>query len=136
MPRLAYSLCADLALALHAGYFLFVVLGMALIVEGGFLRWRWVRDLRFRAAHAAAVMIVVGLQHAGRPCPLTLAEDRLRARAGEAVYQAGFIPDWDRQLFGLSWDAPSVARSCDALLVLALVALAALPPDLPRRKSA
>jgi hypothetical protein len=50
-----YRGLADAVLVLHAGVVLFVVAGLALTLVGGALRWRWVRNFWFRAAHLAAI---------------------------------------------------------------------------------
>ncbi|MGH8752164.1 MAG: DUF2784 domain-containing protein [Burkholderiales bacterium] len=93
---------ADLVLALHFCFVLFVVGGLALIWIGAALRWRWVRNFWFRAVHLAAILFVAGESLAGMLCPLTVWEDTLRASqtgssfmqrwAGRLIYYD--FPEW------------------------------------------
>lgn len=74
-------LAADLTLILHAAF-------VAAVVLGGFawLRWRWAPWLHLPMAAWGA-----WIEIAGRLCPLTLLENRLREAAGVAGYAGGFI---------------------------------------------
>ncbi len=78
---MVYRLAADAMMTAHFMYIVFVVVG-------GFvaLRLRWMPWL-----HVPAVAWAVYVQFAGRFCPLTVWEQRLRGLAGEAGYQGGFI---------------------------------------------
>lgn len=89
-----YSLAADAVLVLHGLFVAFVVFGQALIVVGLWRGWRWVRELRFRVAHLAAIGVVVAQAWAGVLCPLTVLENALRRRAGEAAYTDSFVGYW------------------------------------------
>ncbi|MEQ9004986.1 MAG: DUF2784 domain-containing protein [Pseudomonadales bacterium] len=74
-------LAADLTLIVHAAFVAAVVLGGV-----AWLRWRWAPWLHLpMAAWGAWVEI------AGRLCPLTVIENRLREAAGSAGYGGGFI---------------------------------------------
>lgn len=95
---------ADLVLVVHAGFVGFVVIGQALILVGLVLRWGWVRNFRFRLAHLVCIVFVTVQTWAGLPCPLTVLENDLRARAGEAGYERGFIAHWLHEL--IFYDAP------------------------------
>ncbi|HSN38862.1 MAG TPA: DUF2784 domain-containing protein [Burkholderiales bacterium] len=86
-----HTLLADLILLVHFAFVLFVVGGLALIWAGAGLGWRWVRNLRFRVAHLAAILFVAGEALAGIWCPLTVWEDRLR---GGARVETSFIARW------------------------------------------
>ncbi len=98
--NLLYRLFADAVLLVHAAVVAFVVGGLVLIIAGSIRNWRWVNDLRFRVAHLAAIGIVVAQAWLGMICPLTSIEMWLRAKAGEATYEGGFIAHWlDRLLF-------------------------------------
>ncbi|MEZ6191267.1 MAG: DUF2784 domain-containing protein [Phycisphaerales bacterium] len=88
-----YSLLADLVLLIHAGFIAFVVFGLLLILLGGVLRWGWVRNRWFRAAHLAAIGVVVMQAWFGIVCPLTVLENVLRRKADQPVYEVGFIAD-------------------------------------------
>jgi Protein of Unknown function (DUF2784) len=76
---------ADLVVIIHFCYVAFTVGGELVILLGGALRWAWVRNLAFRVAHLAAVVLVAGEALAGASCPLTVWEYRLRILAGQRV---------------------------------------------------
>ena len=100
-----YGLLADAVLLLHLGIVLFVVGGLALIVAGNRLGWTWVNRWWFRAAHLAAITIVVFESWFGFTCPLTTLEAWLRQQAGLASHGAGFIEHWVQRL--LFHEAPA-----------------------------
>lgn len=75
------SLLADLALALHAAFIVFVLLGGLLV-----LRWR-----RLVWLHLPCVAWGILIELAGWICPLTPLENTLRAAAGSDGYETGFI---------------------------------------------
>jgi hypothetical protein len=106
---------------LHAGIVLFVVLGQALIMLGGWRDWAWIRSPVFRFAHLATIGVVVLQAWLGRLCPLTLWEQDLRRLAGQASHDESFIGYWINQW--LYWDLPpwvfAVAYTVFAGLVLA-----------------
>ncbi len=86
---------ADAILMLHVLFVAFVAVGLALIFAGGLaLGWAWVRNPWFRTAHLAAICVVVVQSWTGAACPLTVAENNLRSRAGSAVYPGSFISRW------------------------------------------
>ncbi len=89
-----YQTLADAVLVLHAGFVLFVVGGLALILLGNALGWRWVNGRRFRLLHLAAIAGVVSQSLAGITCPLTSLESWLREQSGATAYEAGFIQHW------------------------------------------
>ena len=72
---------ADVIVALHFAFVLFVVLGASLVL-------RWPRVAWF---HVPAVIWGVLVEFAGWICPLTPLENRLRRSAGETGYQGDFI---------------------------------------------
>jgi polyferredoxin len=76
-----------------------------LIVAGNRLDWRWVNRRWFRAAHLAAIAVVVAQAWLGITCPLTTLESWLRALAGSAPYNAGFIEHWVQRI--LFYEAPA-----------------------------
>jgi len=91
MPRL-YALLADVILVAHFAFVLWVVLGLLLILLGGALRWRWVRNRWVRVAHLASIGFVVGQAWLGQMCPLTIWESDLRVAAGQEPYAPeGFV---------------------------------------------
>jgi hypothetical protein len=80
MTRLPQVL-ADLVVAIHLAFVLFVVLGGLLV-----LRWP-----QLAYAHVPAAVWGAWIEFTGRICPLTPLENSLRARAGQAGYSGGFI---------------------------------------------
>jgi hypothetical protein len=64
------------------------LLFISFIVGGVFLSWRWPLIIW---AHIPAVIYGLLVEFAGLTCPLTLLENGLRQRAGEAGYGGGFI---------------------------------------------
>ncbi len=76
-----FRLLADLVVAVHGLFVLFVV-------GGGFLAWRWRRLVWL---HVPAAAWGVAIEFAGGICPLTPLENRLRLRAGLDGYPGGFL---------------------------------------------
>lgn len=91
---LIYRIAADLVLAVHAAFVAFVVFGQLLILIGLLVRWRWVRGFWLRITHLLAIGVVIAQAWAGRLCPLTILENRLRIRGGEADYPGSFVAYW------------------------------------------
>ncbi len=116
-----YQTLADAVLLLHTAVVVFVVGGLVLVVMGNLRGWQWVNRLWFRLLHLAAIGTVVAQAWLGMVCPLTTLESWLRAQAGGAGYQAGFIEHWLQRL--LFYEAPgwvfTLAYSLFGLLVLA-----------------
>jgi hypothetical protein len=96
------SWLADLILAVHFAFVLFVVGGLALIWIGAGARWRWVRNPWFRGLHFAAICIVTAEAVLGIMCPLTVWEDALRGARSETSFMARWVhsvlfydfPEW------------------------------------------
>ena len=74
---------ADAVLVVHFAVVAFVVGGLVLVWIGAALGWRWVRDLRFRVAHLAAIGFVAFEALIGMACPLTVWEYALRKESSE-----------------------------------------------------
>lgn len=72
---------ADLVVAAHFAFIVFVVVG-------GFLTWRWPRLAWIHVPVAAWGALI---EFAGWICPLTPLENALRRAAGDAGYTGGFI---------------------------------------------
>jgi Protein of Unknown function (DUF2784) len=102
-PAIA-TLLADAILALHVATVGFVVVGQALFMLGGAQGWRWVRWFALRVAHAVLMVFIAVQAWLGQLCPLTVWEQALRRRAGEAVYTESFIEHWLSRL--IYFDAP------------------------------
>jgi Protein of Unknown function (DUF2784) len=76
-----YRVLADLVVGAHALFVVFVMAGGLLA-----LRWRWVAAVHLPTAVWGAL-----IEFKGWVCPLTPLEKSLRAAAGQAGYQGGFI---------------------------------------------
>ena len=81
------ELFADLVLAAHFGFVLFVIAGLAAVIAGNRFGWRFVNGWGFRLAHLAAIGVVVAQAWLGSTCPLTTLESWLRVQAGGAAYE-------------------------------------------------
>lgn len=103
------SLLADLLLAFHAAFVVFVVLG-------GLLTVRWPRAAWVHVPCALWGSLVV---IAGWICPLTPWESALRRAAGEAGYSGGFLDHWVR----LALYPPGLTRGVQVGLGVAALAL-------------
>ncbi len=100
-----YAVAADLVLAMHVGFVVFVVVGLLLILVGKVFRWHWVRNPYFRVAHIVAIGVVVLQSWLGVICPLTTLEMSLRRLAGDATYSGAFIAHWLESI--LYYQAPA-----------------------------
>ena len=111
---------------LHAILLGYCVAGVVLALQGSLLGWKWVRRAGWRRVHAAVLLAVCALNVWGVCCPLTAAQDALRACAGRPPLPGGFVVS----LFGAAGATPAgVLRAELALLFAALVGLATLKPE-------
>ena len=85
---MGYRLLATTILVAHFGF-------LAYLLAGGFLAWRWPRALWPHVAAVAWGFLVVAAQ---LTCPLTVAENWARQRAGDSTTTSGFI---DRYIEGV-----------------------------------
>ena len=76
-----YRIAADLVVALHLAFVVFVPFGALLA-----LKWHWIPWVHLPAA-AWGLLIEL----TGRGCPLTDLENALRASAGESGYAVGSL---------------------------------------------
>jgi hypothetical protein len=81
LPQEVYAGLADLVLAVHLAFIVFVAIG-------AFVVWRWPR---IRWAHLVAVAYAAAIVTVGFDCPLTGLEKHLRRLAGGPVYDGGFV---------------------------------------------
>jgi hypothetical protein len=121
MPE-TYLFLADALLVLHFLFVLFVIIGLGLIVLGGWRGWPWVHNRWVRWLHLAAIAVVVAQAWLGQACPLTTLEMWLRSEAGEVAYQGSFIQYWVSRL--LYYRAPAWVFTLAYTAFGALVALA------------
>lgn len=115
---------ADIILIIHFVFVTFVVGSLPLIWIGAWMGWSFVRNLRFRLAHLAAILFVVGESLIGMACPLTLWEDSLR----RAETGGSFIQRWLHRI--LFYDVPEWVLTMVYVLFALLVAVTfrLLPP--------
>ncbi|MEQ1776618.1 MAG: DUF2784 domain-containing protein, partial [Burkholderiales bacterium] len=88
----------------------------------------WIRSLKFRLAHLAAIVFVTCEALLGMACPLTEWEDALRLTAGGSTIDKSFIARWVHQLMFFSapeWVFTAIYAAC-ALVVAATLWL--VPP--------
>lgn len=119
---LPYQLLADAVLSLHVVLVVFVVGGLVLIVVGNLCGWQWVKGIRFRLLHLAAIATVTAEAWLGLTCPLTAIEAWLRAKAGATPAETGLIEYWLQRL--LYYQAPSWVFTLGYSLFALLVVLA------------
>ena len=132
---MTYRILADVALVIHLGIVLFVILGLLVTLAGAAWRWRWVRGFWFRLSHLAAIGVVVGQAWCGVICPLTMLENHLLQAGGREPYPRSFIAYWVGRLmyYDAPWWVVTAAYTAFGLTVLATFIF--LPPRLPWRKS-
>lgn len=94
----AWIWLADLTLAVHAAYVLFVIGGQLLILVGWICGWRWTRCLLFRLIHLIAIGFVMLEAWLGVTCPLTVLENILRMKSGSTMYERSFLSHWLERL--------------------------------------
>lgn len=98
---------ADLTLAFHLGFILFVVLGAILVIRWPKLVW----------LHVPAAVWGAYVEIAGKICPLTTLENAFRRAAGEAGYDESFI---EHYLLPIIYPA-GLTRSTQLVLAAAVI---------------
>jgi hypothetical protein len=87
-----YTLFADLIVAFHASYVMFVVFGQVFILLGWIFKWAFIRNPYFRVIHFLSILVVAAQAILKMPCPLTIWEYQLRELAGQnAQWEISFI---------------------------------------------
>jgi hypothetical protein len=129
------SITADLILTIHFGYVIIVVAGLFVIILGGFLRWRFVRNFWLRTIHLIMILIVVFEAIFEISCPLTVWEYDLRIAAGQQnASNVSFVARLIHQL--ILYDFPPIVFTIGYCL-FGLAVLASwwlIPPRLPWKK--
>ena len=130
-----FLLAADGLLIIHASFIAFVVFGLILIIAGLVRGWRWVRNPWFRFIHLGAIGIVVIQAWLNVICPLTIWENNLREKAGEAIYAGSFIQHWLHDLIFYQAEAWVFTLSYTAFAALVVLVWYLAPPSsFPRRR--
>jgi hypothetical protein len=112
---MAYAALANLTVAAHFSFVLFVIFG-GLLVQ----RWHAVAWL-----HVPAVLYAILIQTIGFSCFLTGVEKSLRELAGQQPYAGEFLPHYVWSNVGLAGSEPIITVG-----LLALTALFSLRPYL------
>ena len=86
-----YHILADLVVALHLAYVLYVVLGQLLIWIGIPMGWKWIRNPWFRFTHLLMILIVAAEATIGMSCPLTDWENAFLCMAGTDQNRRQFV---------------------------------------------
>lgn len=121
MNTVQYRIAADLILFIHVLFVAFVIIGLLLVFTGKCLSWSWVRNPWFRLGHLLAIGVVVLQAWLGVICPLTIWENELRERAGDATYSGSFVAHWLEKI--LYYQAPAwVFVACYTTFGLLVVA--------------
>ena len=113
---------ADLLMLAHAGYSLFVVLGLMMILLGMVLGWRWSRNRYFRIAHLAATIFLMVRVWISLTCPFSAAENVLRSRITAHCPLGGAFHDVLHHCAFRGTNPGYMAGSTMLLGILALVA--------------
>lgn len=91
-----YSILADVVMAGHFAFTAFVTLGALLVFWRAWIAWLHLPTLAYGTA----------IEFAGWICPLTPLEQRLRAMAGAAGYEGGFLEHYlGPILYPAAWDS-------------------------------
>ncbi len=124
------ALLADAILIVHFLFVLFIVGGLAATWLGAWRGWRWVRAMRFRMAHLAAILFVACESLLGVVCPLTEWEDALRG----TTHEKSFVARWVHHLMFFAapeWVFTVIYVGFAVLVVLTLILV---PLEKYRRK--
>ena len=128
-----YTILADAVVIIHAAYVAFVVFGLAAILIGAAMRWRWTRSLAFRITHLAAIALVCLESIVGVMCPLTSLEDSIRARSGAAQYQGDFVAYWAHRMIFYNFPPWIFTTAYISFAILVAITFIAIPPRWPSR---
>jgi hypothetical protein len=107
-----FRILADLTVALHLAFIVFVVCG-------GFLALRWRKVVWI---HLPAAAWGAAIELGGWICPLTPLENRLRQQAGEIGYTGGFVEHYILPIVYPAGLTPGVQLVLAALVVIVNVA--------------
>ena len=132
MPN-AYTILADAIVIIHAAYVAFVVFGLAAILLGAAMGWRWTRSFAFRITHLAAIALVCLESIVGVMCPLTSLEDWIRARGGAAPYPDDFVAHYAHRMIFYNFPPWIFTTAYISFAILVAITFIAIPPRRPSR---
>ena len=128
-----YTILADAVVIIHAAYVAFVVFGLAAILLGAAMNWRWTRSLAFRITHLAAIALVCLESIIGVMCPLTSLEDSIRARGGAPQYPGDFVAYWAHRMIFYNFPPWIFTTAYISFAILVAITFIAIPPRWPSR---
>ncbi len=128
-----YSLLADVVVALHLLFVLFVVAGQVLILVGWYQDWQWTTNAVYRIIHLTAIGFVVVEAWFGIECPLTSLEYDLRIRAGLSAYEMSFIGYWLNRLLFYTASDWVFALVYTLFAILVVITFVFYPPKRKKR---
>jgi hypothetical protein len=132
MPT-GYTILADAVVIIHAAYVAFVVGGLAAILLGAALGWRWTRSFAFRVTHLAAIALVCLESIVGVICPLTSLEYSMRNRAGATRYPGDFVAYWAHRMIFYNFPPWIFTTAYISFAILVAITFIAIPPRRPSR---
>ncbi len=119
---------ADLILVTHALFVAFVILGLVVVMLGGYWRWGWVKNRWFRVIHLLGIGIVIAESWLGLICPLTEWENRLRETIGGTAYSNSFVQYWLHEILFYDFDPWVFTAAYTVFGILVLIAWLLVPP--------
>lgn len=123
-----HQLLAELILVTHALFVAFIILGLVLILLGGWRRWGWVKNWWFRVIHLLGIGIVIAESWLDTTCPLTDWENRLRVSAGGSAYPDSFVQHWLHEFLFYDFSPWVFTVAYTMFGMLVLVAWVLVPP--------
>lgn len=125
-----YHILADLIVAAHLVYVLYVVLGQLLIWIGIPLGWNWIRNPWFRFTHLIMILIVALESVWNIECPLTVWERDLVTRSGGTPNDRSFMGRLlhDTMFFDCDFDHPAFLYAYIGFGLVVLATFILWPP--------
>src|SRR5579859_189853 len=128
-----YTILADAIVIIHAAYVAFVVFGLAAILLGAAMRWRWTQNFAFRITHLAAIALVCLESIVGVMCPLTSLEDSIRQRGGAPPYPDDFVAHYVHRMIFYNFPPWIFTTAYISFAILVAITFIAIPPRRPSR---
>ena len=127
-----YSALADLVLAIHFAFVIFVIGGFLLIWIGYARQWSFVRNFGFRITHALAMGFVALQVIVNMSCPLTVLEQALRHRAGQPLYAESCIEHWIGRVLFYEFEPWVFFAAYIAFFLVIVLTFWKVPPRWPK----
>ncbi|GAB5405159.1 MAG: hypothetical protein Aurels2KO_33900 [Aureliella sp.] len=123
-----YTFLADVVVAAHLGYVLFVILGLLAVLVGFVLKWQWVKNPWFRWIHFSMIGIVVVEALLSITCPLTTLENWLRMKSGATTQSGSFVGRLSHELLFIDLPQNMFVYLYCGFGALVLLSLLLVPP--------